>query len=261
LVAIQEFSVATNNVSAEFGSYAGGVVNMTTKSGTNAIHGSVYEYLRNRSLNANDFFNNRVGIQRPPFTQNQHGANVSGPVIHNRTFFAFIWEGFALRKGIPSTFTVPTAAFRAGNFAGQPVIYDPLSTCGQNGNSDCAVNSDGQPVVSRTPFPNNQVPSNRFDPTTLVMQKYWLLPNAAGNVNNYVLNNPAGGNTNQYTGRVDHNLTSKQRLFGRYTYWHMATATAIVSAWTSNPTKRNLDMSDLSFRMRLCTAGFTSFAA
>src|SRR5712692_900358 len=222
--AIQEFSVATNNVSAEFGSFAGGVVNMTTKSGTNAFHGSLYEYLRNRSLSANDFFNNRAGISRPPFTQNHSGVNTNGPVIRNKTFFSFAWEGFALRKGIPSIFTVPTAAFRAGNFAGQPTIYDPLTTCGQNGNAACAVNSSGQTVITRTPFANNQIPATRFDPTTLAMQKYWPLPNAPGTKNNYVLNNPAGGNTNQYIGRIDHTFNDKQRLFGRYTFWHMQTS-------------------------------------
>ncbi|PWU06297.1 MAG: TonB-dependent receptor [Terriglobia bacterium] len=222
--AIQEFGVATNNVSAEFGGFAGGVVNMTTKSGTNSFHGSLYEYLRNRSLNANDFFNNRAGIKRPPFTQNQYGVSATGPVIRNKTFFSFTWEGFALRKGIPSTFTVPTANFRAGNFAGQPTIYDPLSTCGQNGNAACAVNANGQAVISRTPFANNQIPTARFDPTTLAMQKYWLLPNSPGNTNNYVLNNPAGGNTNQYNGRFDHTFGEKNRLFGRYTFWNMQTS-------------------------------------
>jgi len=215
--AIQEFTVATNNVSAEFGSFAGGVVNMTTKSGTNSFHGALYEFLRNRSLNANDFFNNRNGITRPPFTQNQYGASINGPAIKNKTFFSFIWEGFALRKGIPSTFTVPTANFRAGNFAGQNVIYDPLTTCGQNGNAACTG------TVTRSPFPNNQIPSNRFDPTTLAMQKYWVLPNKSGTVNNYVLNNPAGGNTNQYTGRVDHTFGEKNRMFGRYTFWRLTT--------------------------------------
>ena len=219
--AIQEFSVATNNVSAEFGGFAGGVVNMTTKSGTNSFHGNLYEYLRNRSLNANDFFNNRSGITRAPLTQNQYGVSATGPVIKNKTFFSFTWEGFALRKGIPSTFTVPTAAFRAGNFAGQPVIYDPLTTCGQNNNAACATNASGQAVITRLPFANNQIPASRFDPTTLAQQKYWLLPNAPGTVNNYVLNNPAGGNTNQYNARIDHSFGEKNRLFGRYTIWDM----------------------------------------
>lgn len=217
--AIQEFSVATNNVSAEFGAYSGGVVNMTTKSGTNAFHGTAYEYLRNRSLNANDFFNNRGGVAKAPFTQNQFGANLNGPVIRNKTFFAFVWEGFSLRKGIASIYTVPVPAIRAGNFTGYPTIYDPLSTCGQLSNAAC-VNG----VVSRTPFPGNQLPATRFDPTSNAQLFYWALPNAPGTVNNWVGNNPAGGNTNQYNARIDHNLSEKQRIFARYTLWHMQTS-------------------------------------
>jgi len=212
--AIQELSVATNNVSAEFGGFGGGVINLTTKTGTNSLHGSLYEYVRNKALNANDFFNNRSGIPVPPFTQNQYGVTAGGPVIRNKTFFFAAWEGFALRKGIPSTFTMPTAAFRSGNFAGQNIIYDPLSTCGPSTSPSC-------PVVTRTPFPNNMIPASQFDATTLVMQKYWPLPNRPGPVNNDVLNFPTGGNSNQVSGRIDHMLTDKQRLFARYTWWNL----------------------------------------
>ena len=216
--AIQEFSVATNNVSAEFGAFAGGVVNMTTKSGTNEFHGSAYEYLRNKRLNANDFFNNRSGIERPPLTQNQYGVNVTGPAIKNKTFFAFVWEGFSLRKGIPTTFTVPTAAIKGGNFTGFAPIYDPLTTCGQLSNPACASG------VTRLPFANNQIPANRFDITSKAQLMLWAPPTQSGNVNNWVGNNPAGGNTNQYTGRIDQSVSDKQRLFGRYTFWHMHTS-------------------------------------
>jgi len=219
--AIQEFSVATNNVDAEFGQFGGGIINMSTKSGTNSLHGGLYEYLRNKVLNANDFFNNRNGVPRPPFTQNQYGATLGGPLIHNKTFFFASWEGFALRTGLPSTFTVPTTALRAGNFAAQPTIYDPLATCAVGSNPTCPVNANGQPIVTRTPFPNNQIPASRFDPTTLVMQKYWPLPNEPGTVNNYVLNFPAGANSNQVMGRLDHSFNDKQRLLARYSWWHV----------------------------------------
>jgi hypothetical protein len=217
--AIQEFSVATNNVSAEFGSYSGGVVNMTTKSGTNGLHGSAYEFLRNRALNANDFFNNRTGAPKPPLTQNQFGAAVNGPVIRNKTFFAFVWEGYSQRKGIPTLFTVPTAQVLAGNFTGYPTIYDPLSTCGQLSNPAC-VNG----AVSRTPFVGNQVPASRFSPTSKAQLFYWVPQNLPGTVNNWTGNNPAGGNTNQYNGRIDRTVSDKQRVFGRYTLWHLQTS-------------------------------------
>ena len=103
---LQEFKVATNNLSPEYGRFAGGVVNFTTKSGTNELHGSAWEFLRNKVLNANTFFNNEAGIARPAFTQNQFGFNVGGPVyipkIYNgkdKTFFFVNWEGFRLRQG------------------------------------------------------------------------------------------------------------------------------------------------------------------
>ena len=92
--AIQEFSVASSNAGADFGRFAGGVVNMTTKSGSNRFHGSVWEYLRNRDFNANDYFSNLNGSARPKYNQNQYGASVSGPILKDKVFFMFTWEGF-----------------------------------------------------------------------------------------------------------------------------------------------------------------------
>jgi Carboxypeptidase regulatory-like domain len=139
--AIQEFRVQTNNLGPEFGRLAGGAINLTTKSGTNAFHGSAYEFFRNKLLNANTFFNNKAGVDRPAFSQNQYGANVGGPVIKDKTFFFFSWEGFRLRQGASYVFSVPTDGMRAGDFSnvrnasGALVpIYDPLTTCGRFGN-------------------------------------------------------------------------------------------------------------------------------
>ncbi len=109
---IQEFRVQTNNLGAEFGRFAGGVVNLTTKSGTNSFHGTAYEFLRNKALNANTFFNNRAGIERPAFTQNQFGANLGGPIVRDKLFFFGSYEGFRLRQGQSFTYTVPTEAMR-----------------------------------------------------------------------------------------------------------------------------------------------------
>jgi Carboxypeptidase regulatory-like domain len=101
--AILEFRVQTNNLGAEFGRFGGGVVNMTSKSGTNELHGSVYEFLRNRVLNANTFFNNRAGVATPAFTQNQFGANAGGRIIKDKTFFFVSYEGFRLRQGLAAS--------------------------------------------------------------------------------------------------------------------------------------------------------------
>ena len=116
---LQEFKVATNNLSPEYGRFAGGVVNFTTKSGSNELHGTAWEYLRNKDLNANDFFSNPNGTPRGAFTQNQFGFNVGGPIIipkiyngKNKTFFFVDYEGFRLRQGVSYTETVPTAAER-----------------------------------------------------------------------------------------------------------------------------------------------------
>ncbi len=213
--AVQEFRVDSNAVSAEYGRFSGGVVNMATKSGTNQYHGSAYEYLRNKVLNANNFFNNRNGVPRNAFTQNQYGVEAGGPVVKDKLFIFFSWENFALRNGNPILTTVPTRAMEAGNFAGLPPIYDPYTTCGLQGLASCPA---GQPT--RAPFPGNTIPQSRLDPTALVLMKYWGAPNLPGNVNNFAGNVSLGGNQTQNTTRADYNLGEKQRLFGRYTYWN-----------------------------------------
>jgi hypothetical protein len=223
---IQEFRVQTNNLGPEFSRFAGGVINMTTKSGTNEFHGTGYEFLRNKVLNSNTFFNNRSGIGTPAFTQNQFGADVGGPVIKDKTFFFVSYEGFRLRQGDSILTSVPTAAFRAGDFSnlrsssGALIpIYDPLTTCGYYNNGACAT---GQTTL-RTPFPNNMIPVSRFDPTAQILKNLWALPNLPGNqytdVNNYAINAPEGGNNDEFNGRFDQILSTKQRVFGRYTRW------------------------------------------
>src|ERR1700756_5188857 len=130
---IQEFKVQTSNLGADWGKFSGGVINLSTKSGTNTPHGEAYEYLRNKVLNANDFFLNKNHLPRPPFTQNQFGANAGGPLViphvydgRDKTFWFFSWEGFRLRTGTAFTTTVPTPAERQGNFSAIPTaIMDP----------------------------------------------------------------------------------------------------------------------------------------
>lgn len=228
--AIQEFRVQTNNLGPEFGRLAGGAINLTTKSGTNSFHGSAYEFLRNRSLNANTFFNNTAGVKRPAFTQNQYGANVGGPVIKDRTFFFYAFEGFRLRQGASYVYSVPTDAMRAGDFsnvrnaAGNVVpIFDPLTTCGRLGNPACAKDANGNDIITRQQFPGNIIPANRIDPAAKVMTNFWGRANGNGaaftNVNNYTANASVGGNNDEHNARVDHTFSEKNRAFLRYTYW------------------------------------------
>lgn len=218
--AIEEFKVQTNNLGPEYGRFAGGVINLSTKSGTNSFHGSAYEFLRNKVLNANDFFSNAGGSPRPPFTQNQFGVNVGGPVLKNKLFFFSSYEGFRLRKGSPLTTWVPTAAERNGDYSqigssgtsSVLPIYDPLSSANcTSGGGAC-----------RTPFVGNRIPANRIDPTSQAMLKYFPLPNQIGNsFGNFVESFSTGGNTNQINERGDFELSSKQRIFARYTRSHV----------------------------------------
>src|SRR5258707_7383320 len=121
---IQEFKVQTSNLGADWRKFSGGVINLSTKSGGNGLHGEAYEYLRNKVLDANDFFLNKAGQKRPPFTQNQFGANAGGPLViphvydgRDKTFWFFSWEGFRLRVASAFTTTVPDSNFKSGNFA------------------------------------------------------------------------------------------------------------------------------------------------
>ncbi len=218
--AIQEFKVQTNNLGPEYGRFAGGVINLSTKSGTNQFHGSAYEFLRNKLLNANDFFSNAGGSPRPPFTQNQFGVNGGGPVIKDKLFFFSTYEGFRQRKGSALTTWVPTAQERQGIFSsvgstgvGSVLpIYDPLTS------SNCV---SGGPAC-RTAFPGNVLPATRLDPTALALLQYYPLPNQNGNpFGDLVESYSTGGNVNQINERVDYSASSKQRLFARYTRSHV----------------------------------------
>jgi hypothetical protein len=226
---IQEFKVHTGNLPAEWGRFAGGVTNLSTKGGTQSIRGAIYEYLRNRVFNANDYFLNRVGKPRPPWVQNQFGAEAGGPwKMHNcckdtRTFWFGNWEGYRLRTGSPFTATVPTAAERGGDFSAiSTMILDPCAGSALNAQGAC-------PTSTLTPvaFAGNVIPQNRINPTSNALLSLWPLPNAPGTVapsgtfNNYNTVAKTGGDQNQVVGRIDEDITSKQRLFARYSYWNV----------------------------------------
>jgi len=222
--AIEEFKVQTNNLGPEYGRFAGGVINLNTKSGTNRFHGSAYEFIRNKVLNANDFFANESGIDRPPFTQNQFGGNVGGPILKDKLFFFFSYEGFRQRKGSIFQTWVPTAAERAGDFSEVGSsntntvlpIYDPTTSA----------NCTSSNVTCRSQFSFNGKPNvidpARLDPTAVALLSFFPMPNQVNNPNgNFATNFSAGGNVDQYNARVDYNLSSKQRIYGRYTKNHI----------------------------------------
>jgi hypothetical protein len=223
--ALVEFKVQSNSMSAEFGRTGGGVLNVTTKSGTNVLHGSLFEFLRNSVLGANDYFNNLAGQPRVPFKMNQFGGSVGGPVMlpriydgRNRTFFFFNYEGTRWRRGAVFVTTVPTAAERNGDFshdvtnAGQLVtIYDPTST---------APNPAQSGAYIRTAFPGNIIPVSRINTIGANIASYYPLPNTVGSgasgVNNYVSNAGGAVNKDQFNGRLDHQITARDKIFGRF---------------------------------------------
>ena len=205
--AIREFKVETNNVDPAFGRFAGGVVNFSTKSGTNQVHGSAYEFLRNTKLNANNFFLNRIGSARPPLNLNQYGSTVGGPIIKNKLFGFFSWEGYRERAALQYSATVPTAAQLQGDYTGRATIIDPLNNA---------------------PFPNNIIPAGRIDPASNALAnkiKLWPLPNSNQPGSNFASTTSTGGASDQYNGRVDWNASEHHRVFGRYSYWGNSTFT------------------------------------
>jgi Carboxypeptidase regulatory-like domain/TonB dependent receptor len=225
---IQEFRVQTSNLGAEWGRFAGGVTNLSTKGGTNYLHGEAYEYLRNRIFNANDYFLNAAGKPRPPWVQNQFGAEAGGPLHlphyngRNRTFWFASWEGFRLRTGQPFTATVPTPLERAGNFSEISVpIMDP---CAGTVNAQGAC--PGSTAVP-TPFRGNVIPSERINPTSKALLNLWPAANSvgtvtpSGTVNNFNTVTRTGGDQNQIVARIDQDVTLRQRLFVRFSHWNV----------------------------------------
>ncbi len=206
--AVQEFRVSTNNVSAEFGGYGGGVIEISTKSGTNQFHGNAYEYFRNTDLDANDWFSNHEGLGRSPLHQNQFGANLGGPALKNKLFFFFSWEHESLISASPTNATVPTTAELNGDFSQDPqTVYCPVV-----GSYGC---TPGQPL------PGNKL--TYIDPTALAIAKLET-PNEARVTQtpfttNFYASAPIEGYQDQYNARIDASV-GKDNLFARYTFWN-----------------------------------------
>ena len=229
---VQEFNVQTHNNTAEFGDYNGGVINMSTKSGTNSFHGTAYEYVRNTIFDANNFFANRLGKAVQAWHQNQFGANVGGPIKHNKYFFFADYQGYRQTNGQPILETLPTAAELTGDFSAMSApIYDPLTTCGYNGNPACTPAQMNGTAPTRQQFSYNGVPNvippNRMSAVakSLIAYPIYGKPNVAGTMtsqgpqNNFFSLATAGGINDQYSIRGDQNLSSKQTMFERYTWW------------------------------------------
>jgi outer membrane receptor protein involved in Fe transport len=207
--AIQEFKVQTSNYSAEFGRSGGAVINATIKSGTNAFHGTVFDFLRNDVLDARGFFE-PTDTPKAPFRQNQFGFTFGGPIKRNKLFFFTDYQGTRIGTAVTDISTVPTLAELNGDFSALgSTIYDPQTTTVVN---DQAV---------RTPFPGNIIPTDRFDTIAHNMLLLYPAPNVPGATsNNYIANNPASNNIDQGDVRGDYVINQSQQLFARFSISH-----------------------------------------
>ena len=233
LDAIGEMRILTNGYNAEYGRAAGGVIDVTLKSGTNSLHGSLFEFLQNTDLNANRWENNLAGVGRPPLQQNQFGASAGGPIAKNKLFIFGDYQGTKIgtaggvvqNLGYGQFETIPTQAEIKGDFSGllggqigtdpvtgqsiaQNQIFDPTTT---------SCNAAG--VCTRQPYPNNMIPTTAMDPAAMKIAALYPSPNQTVIPGNYPQNDyyalTAGGlRTDQGDGRVDYHISDKDSLFG-----------------------------------------------
>ena len=230
--AIQEFKVETSTPPAQYGRTTGGIEIFNLKSGTNQIHGDAYDLMRRTALDANNWFNNAVGAPRPPDQKHDFGGTVGGPVylpkVYNgrdKTFFFFAFEQLRQSTGGTALDTLPTEAFRGGDFSsilgpplnsilnpctGQPVlenqIFDPKTTTTVNG------------VECRQPFRNNMIDPSRFSTVAKNVLPYFPLPQNGNQVNNFVFTSSFTLTNTVESIKVDHNLSVKNHLSGSYSH-------------------------------------------
>jgi outer membrane receptor protein involved in Fe transport len=192
---IGEFKVVTSAYSAEFGRSPGAAISVTTKSGTNAFHGTGYEFLRNAKFNSNDFYSIRQGAAKPEHKQNDFGGNLGGPIMRGKAFFFGDVEATRLTQGVIRPSTVPTALEHQGVFS--TAVKDPLTGL---------------------PFPNNTIPANRIDPVARQIMDLFPLPNATGASNYFRTGANTTDDSQRYLLRSDVNMSSTDNMFGRFFY-------------------------------------------
>jgi hypothetical protein len=203
--AVGEFKVVTNNLSAEYGTRMGGQVFVNIKSGTNQVHGSAFEFLRNSTLDGTNFFANRSGSSKPSYKQNQFGGTVGGPIVKDRTFYFFSFEGTRTRLGRAFTSTVPVAEVRNGDFNRIRPVFDPATTVGTPAS------------FTRQPFPGNVIPRNRWDPLVPKLLALYPNPTDPGRiVNNFFYSPSESNDVNTYDAKGDHTFSDLSRISGRY---------------------------------------------
>ena len=194
--AIREFEVVTSNYDASFGRNGAGQVNVVLKSGSNELHGALYEFFRNAALDSTNYFA-PANEPKPKYQRNQFGAAVGGAVIKNRTFFFADFESRRTREGITRVTNVPTALERSGDFSqsGLPFLLDPFTF---------------------QPFPNSRIPRERIHPIGAAVASLYPLPNRSVSGQNYVSSPTLRDRNDQFDVRIDHKLGARSDLAFRY---------------------------------------------
>jgi hypothetical protein len=214
--ATQEFRAQTDTFSAEYGRSTGAVINFSVKSGTNQLHGSAYEYLRNTDLNANTFFANRSGTTRPQFIQNQYGGSFGGPIKRDKTFFFANFEEYEVRQASAALDSIPTALQRVGNFSQTYNAAGALVSVGDPSTSTLQANGSYTNQV----FPGNIIPPSRLSTVATNVAQLFPSPNLPGtpftNTNNYAGLTTSRNNQQNGVGKFDHNLNERWKIFGTY---------------------------------------------
>jgi len=232
---VQEFKVEVNSPPAEFGRFNGGVVNLTMKSGTNDLHGTVFEFVRNEALNARNLFAPATAANpnKPVFRRNQFGFVIGGPIVKDNTFFFGDYQGTRQLIARVRISTVPTLAQRQGNFSsslGAPlflqangsistnVTANPVNVTDTNGNIiQARVGHIFSPSDHRA-YAGNIVPTNTFDPAAALLLQRYPLPTSSGSANNFTLVGNEPTDQDQFDFRLDHRFSSRDQLFGRFSY-------------------------------------------
>ena len=219
---VEEFKIHTNSYDAAVGNTMGAVVNLVTKSGTNTLHGQAYEWFRGSTLDSRNFFDKQADRPKREYDDNRFGGAVGGPIRSNRTFYFANVEANPFQVPSPNIVTVPTAKMRSGDFSDllalgpQYQIYNPFTI-------RPSPTTAGRFV--RDPFPGNIIPPNLIDPVAKKIMEYFPSPNQAGTIDGQQnFQNPTAVAFETYytaTGRVDHNFSPKQRIYGRFSwdYW------------------------------------------
>jgi len=209
--AISEFRIITHSANAEFGGALGSTTNIITRSGTNQVHGTLWEFLRNDALDANNYFYS--GPTKEPLKQNQFGAAIGAPIKKDKTFVFGFYEGFRNRQGETGQTTVPSVAERSGDFS---------ALCPEGFTDGFCNNPSNQlfNVLANAPYPNNQVPSNQINPVSQNLLSFFPLPNAGTNLfsTTQVLSN----DSDQFGIKVDHYLTQRDTLNFRYMFYQLS---------------------------------------